>query len=85
MRPGLDRVSAELCGNRIILVGDFLGRQEGDDPVGPRDSGRRSRRTSVSGVDCGGVEGLGVWESGTEGKTSVAGVCKVRGFLFQIW
>lgn len=49
VRPGLDRVSAELCGNRIILAGEIrANRGGGGDPVGPRDRGRRSRRRSVS-------------------------------------
>jgi hypothetical protein len=88
VRPGLDRVSAELCGNHIILAGEIRAKEGGGDPVGPRDRGRRSRRRSVSESQLwrsGGTLGQKVRRASL-GPSLLMVSCKVRqGLLVHVW
>lgn len=83
VRPGLDRVSAELCENRIILAGEIrANRGGGGIQLVPEIAAGVAGGGPSQSPSCGGAEGQ-------ESETSVAGFmvsCKVRpGLLVHVW
>lgn len=57
MRPGLDRVSAELCGNHIILAGEIRAKEGGGIQLVPETAAGVADGGPSQSLSCGGVEG----------------------------
>jgi hypothetical protein len=84
VRPGLDRVSVELCGNRIILAGEIRAKEGGIQLVPEIAAGVADGGPSQS-LSCGGAEEQKVRRASL-GPSLLMVSCRNRqGFMVHVW